>query len=818
MAGTPLATAFVRVRMLVDQSQVKSDVDKSLSGASASAKKEGEKAGKDFGGSFGSSLKGLLGGGVALLGLGGVVEGFKSVIEEGSKLQRSTEILTAAEKSHGLAVAANAPIVKDAIEQGAKYGLTQDTVQDSLVKLINAGVPLNEALKVQQAAINASAVTGGDYSTMLAKMVQGGGTAARTLKALGVTQVTGADQAKAEAAASKILTDQISSAGGMAQFAAARHLSLADAQKLVSGALKGNIGDFNKLNIEVLPKSATLAQNLAQAQSILNSKYGAEGLAATRTFAGEQAQLRAKMQDLAGTIGLAVLPYLTEFVKKISDCVTWMQGSSGAAQGLRAAFGGLKGVLVDTAGLLGKVVGYLTGGSTTARILSGALVGLGAGIAILKGIALATDAWKWAQLQLDAAMDANPVGILILAVAALAGAFYEAWKRSSTFRDIIKDIGVVVLQMGIVAISGLKLLVNAVLGFFGTIVHGAASAFGWVPGLGPKLKTAAKSFDDFRSGVDSSFDSMLGKMKGWQDGLQKNNSTSAAMTAKIVADFKAQGKATTDAKTDLDKYTSSVSYHSVASDAARAARTRLYNNLVASGVKSAVAKTDLDAYTAAVDQHGKHSDQARDARLRLIADILAASKNATAGKTDTDALTTAIQKHGTTSDAYRQARAKLIADLIGAGQSAQGATSLVDGLTTAVKDVPGSKTVYVYVQGQGAWSITQGSLQQKLTAGTKFSVAAGGIMPGYQPGVDSIPALLSPGKGSSSRRRSARSAPTRSWRSTAGTRRCGPGNPPPPAPSRGTRAAASPGPGTSGRSPRGSAPSTATPSPTGSTR
>ena len=52
---------------------------------------------------------------------------------------------------------------------------------------------------------------------------------------------------------------------------------------------------------------------------------------------------------------------------------------------------------------------------------------------------------------------------------------------------------------------------NVILTTFGTIVHAAAWAFGWVPGLGPKLKDAAKHFDEFKKNVQNAIDGINGK-------------------------------------------------------------------------------------------------------------------------------------------------------------------------------------------------------------------------------------------------------------------------------------------------------------------
>ena len=65
-------------------------------------------------------------------------------------------------------------------------------------------------------------------------------------------------------------------------------------------------------------------------------------------------------------------------------------------------------------------------------------------------------------------------------------------------------------------------VVMGILGPLGLIIHGAAAAFGWVPGLGGKLKTAAKAFDKFKDDVNKS----LGGINN------KTVNVSVAMTSK----------------------------------------------------------------------------------------------------------------------------------------------------------------------------------------------------------------------------------------------------------------------------------------------
>lgn len=50
--------------------------------------------------------------------------------------------------------------------------------------------------------------------------------------------------------------------------------------------------------------------------------------------------------------------------------------------------------------------------------------------------------------------------------------------------------------------AAFKLAVNVILGALGTIINGAAKAFGWVPGLGAKLNQAAAEFEAFKNSVN----------------------------------------------------------------------------------------------------------------------------------------------------------------------------------------------------------------------------------------------------------------------------------------------------------------------------
>jgi uncharacterized phage infection (PIP) family protein YhgE len=100
-----------------------------------------------------------------------------------------------------------------------------------------------------------------------------------------------------------------------------------------------------------------------------------------------------------------------------------------------------------------------------------------------------------------------------------------AWKHSETFRNVVKDTfdGVKVavsFAIGIV-LKVLKGLVDAWLFMAGEFLHGAAKAFGWIPGIGSKLKAADRAFGDLRRGVDDKFNAMIHKTDDWRKSAEK---------------------------------------------------------------------------------------------------------------------------------------------------------------------------------------------------------------------------------------------------------------------------------------------------------
>jgi TP901 family phage tail tape measure protein len=138
-------------------------------------------------------------------------------------------------------------------------------------------------------------------------------------------------------------------------------------------------------------------------------------------------------------------------------------------------------------------------------------------LAAAQGIAtVATGALTLAQGALDVVLDANPITLVVIALVALGVGFYEAWEHSQTFRSIVLDtFSAVETAAKFMWSKVLEPYFNFIIDLWLTvaevIVKGAADAFGWVPGLGGKLKTAAAAINSFKNDVNASMGGIRNK-------------------------------------------------------------------------------------------------------------------------------------------------------------------------------------------------------------------------------------------------------------------------------------------------------------------
>lgn len=164
---------------------------------------------------------------------------------------------------------------------------------------------------------------------------------------------------------------------------------------------------------------ATKNQQNAVADTATNLKARQQVL--TAEFTNFRAELGAKLMPILANIAGYMI---NDVVPALSAVGHWIQQNQAWLQPLVVTLG--------AAYLVFKL-------TTTAVGAYNAIVKAAQGVMQLLGITTATTAEETEGL--DAAMDANPIGLVVAAIALLAIGLYEAYEHSATFRDIVNDVG-----------------------------------------------------------------------------------------------------------------------------------------------------------------------------------------------------------------------------------------------------------------------------------------------------------------------------------------------------------------------------------------
>jgi hypothetical protein len=258
------------------------------------------------------------------------------------------------------------------------------------------------------------------------------------------------------------------------------------------------------------------------------------------------------LKSIGGFVKGTVLPAIKDLYTALQPLLT---------QAFEVVTGAVKS-LTSGSGALGSVIRSVTGFMKDHKTIVQAIaVGVVTAVAAFKVWAIITKTVAAVQAVLNAVLAANPIGIVILAVAGLVAGLIYAYKHSETFRnvvdkafravgaafDFVKDHWKLFLAVLMPALAPIILMAtqianhwdttkrilsaafsavgNAAKGMWdnvlrptfkfisdawftvvGALVNGAAKAFGWVPGIGGKLKAAAEKFNEFRDQVNAALD------------------------------------------------------------------------------------------------------------------------------------------------------------------------------------------------------------------------------------------------------------------------------------------------------------------------
>ena len=239
---------------------------------------------------------------------------------------------------------------------------------------------------------------------------------------------------------------------------------------------------------------------------------------------------------ISSDLGPKIVDFLTDLVgvfKKLTDGGGSLSSFVGVLDQFAETF---KKLLDSKAGpFIDKLLEF-AGSSAAFLLVAGSLVKVSKAIYLVEA---ATWAWAAAQWAVNAAMRKNPIGIIIVALAALGTAFAVAWSKSDKFQSVVKTTWRAVWSATKVAVKAavgfLVLLgksfkqvwddirgavhrgVDAVLASFRWL--GRAGKAVWNATWGAVKKTASSAWRGVTSGTQKATDKILGLFRSTKRGI-----------------------------------------------------------------------------------------------------------------------------------------------------------------------------------------------------------------------------------------------------------------------------------------------------------
>lgn len=244
----------------------------------------------------------------------------------------------------------------------------------------------------------------------------------------------------------------------------------------------GSVADANKIALEAFGQragpdmAAAIREGRFEIGDLVRDLDGSRGAIKdadqrTRDFAES-------WQIFTNKLMLIVEPVAARFFDMLSAGMGWIeQNAIPIIVSIASTLGDIFGPAVQA------VTGWISDNSAAIGFLTSVVGGAVAGFLVYKGavmlVSAASRTWaaitmgvRGAQLLLNAAMRANPIGLVITAVGALVGGIIYLWNNSKGFRDFF--IG---------AWNAIKGAVNAVGDAIGWVIDRIRDAIGWLDQL-----------------------------------------------------------------------------------------------------------------------------------------------------------------------------------------------------------------------------------------------------------------------------------------------------------------------------------------------
>lgn len=299
----------------------------------------------------------------------------------------------------------------------------------------------------------------------------------------------------------------------LVDYAAKTGTDLPTASEALGKAMLGSGKALKSVGID-FSDAGSVGANFDQVVSGLRTQVGGFADSEATTLDGKMKILDTKFGDIKESVGEKLVPVLTDLAEKGEEVIDWASRNEGAVTALGVALGVIAGAwavasaasmvsgVAQAAQLATVAAGWvahaaaatLAGAEATAVWLAlsakatasavaqvAAHVRAAAGWAIshaaMMSAAVAQGVVTAAQWLMNAAMEANPIGLVVLAIAALAAGLIYAYKHSETFRTIVDG------AFQAIAAAGTWMWNNVLQPVFSSLVWAFQQAAQWVAKL-----------------------------------------------------------------------------------------------------------------------------------------------------------------------------------------------------------------------------------------------------------------------------------------------------------------------------------------------
>ena len=231
-------------------------------------------------------------------------------------------------------------------------------------------------------------------------------------------------------------------------------------------------------------------------------------LEASQTFSGRMSTLKDNVSALTGELTGGLFEALGELIVKVNEATVSFLDDEEKMSQLKDTLGTLASVVTAAGAAFVAYKGYLA--LTTAATIAHTTY-TAAMTAAHKAAATGATGLKLAQAALNAVINANPVGLLVSALAALAAGFVTAYHTSETFRNVVGSA-------------------------FDWIKDKAQTAIGavvdWINELVAKLKGAAAALSNLKNGFEAAKQAYNAAYNDSMDGYNQAKMDKAAQKRK----------------------------------------------------------------------------------------------------------------------------------------------------------------------------------------------------------------------------------------------------------------------------------------------